>query len=152
MERELIASRSILAATFRNQVPVRFNHIVYVRQGINHTVRAVPFLNAFFKLLAFLTYHREFSQILNYLRKSIKLVAQNITQLQQWLCQRSKMCIVSAYLYDITINKINLNHVHLTNFSTKMIVYKHIVDISAYCSNNDKPINLNLKLTRTQYL
>lgn len=62
------------------------------------------------------------------------------------------MCIVSAYLYDITINKINLNHVHLTNFSTKMISYKYIVDISAYCSNNDRPKNLNWKLTIDQYL
>jgi hypothetical protein len=49
---------SIGSSPFKNQVLVRFNHIIYIRQGINITTPVVPFLYAIFELLArFTSFH-----------------------------------------------------------------------------------------------
>jgi hypothetical protein len=45
-------SCSIESSFFKHQVLVRFNHIIYIRQGINSTITVVPFLYAVFELLA----------------------------------------------------------------------------------------------------
>jgi len=58
LEYEHMGSGGIGSSAFKNQVLVRFNHIIYIWQGVNSTTPVIPFRYALFELLAgFTNFH-----------------------------------------------------------------------------------------------